>query len=62
MFDLRSRKELPYSEEWFRVPPHAPHGQTPKLGVLPGLREFAQSPQPAPGSAGPPSRDSHPYG
>jgi hypothetical protein len=33
-FDLRNRKELPYSEEWFRVPPHAPHGQTPKLGVL----------------------------
>jgi hypothetical protein len=33
-FDLRNRKELPYCEEWFRVPPHAPHGQTPKLGVL----------------------------
>ena len=33
-FDFRNRKELPYSEEWFRVPPHAPHGQTPKLGVL----------------------------
>jgi hypothetical protein len=33
-FDLRTRKVLPYSEEWFRVPPHAPHGQTPKLGVL----------------------------
>jgi hypothetical protein len=33
-FDLRNRRELPYSEEWFRVPPHAPHGQTPKLGVL----------------------------
>jgi hypothetical protein len=33
-FDLRTRKELPYSEEWFRVPPRAPHGQTPKLGVL----------------------------
>ena len=33
-FDLRNRKELPYSEEWFRVPPHTPHGQTPKLGVL----------------------------
>jgi hypothetical protein len=33
-FDLRNGKELSYSEEWFRAPPHAPHGQTPKLGVL----------------------------
>ena len=33
-FDLRSVKELPYNEQWFRVPPGAPHGQTPKLGVL----------------------------
>lgn len=33
-FDLRNRRELPYSEEWFRAPPHAPHGQIPKLGVL----------------------------
>jgi hypothetical protein len=33
-FDLRNCKELPYNEEWFRVPPHAPYGQTPKLGVL----------------------------
>ena len=33
-FDLRNTKELPYDEEWFRVPPQAPYGQTPKLGVL----------------------------
>lgn len=33
-FDLRNRKQLPYNVEWFRIPPHAPHGQTPKLGVL----------------------------
>lgn len=26
--------ELPYTSEWFSVPPHAPHGQTPKLGIL----------------------------
>ena len=43
-FDLRSVKELPYSEEWFRVPPHAPHGQTPRLGVLhPGLMRRAKA-------------------
>jgi len=33
-FDLRNTKELPYDEQWFRVPPQAPHGQTPKLGIL----------------------------
>jgi len=43
-FDLRHMKELPYSEEWFRVPPHAPHGQTPRLGVLhPGLMRRAKA-------------------
>ena len=43
-FDLRSRKELPYDEDWFRVPPHAPHGQTPKLGVLhPALMRRAKA-------------------
>ncbi len=43
-FDLRSVKELPYSEEWFRVPPHAPYGQTPRLGVLhPGLMRRAKA-------------------
>ena len=25
---------LPYSDEWFDVLPSAPHGQTPRLGVL----------------------------
>lgn len=43
-FDLRNRKELPYNEAWFRVPPHAPHGQTPKLGVLhPSLMRRAKA-------------------
>jgi hypothetical protein len=33
-FDLASIVELPYSERWFAVPPGAPHGQIPKLGLL----------------------------
>jgi hypothetical protein len=33
-FNLGQALDLPYSAEWFSVPPAAPHGQTPKLGVL----------------------------
>jgi len=33
-FSFHSTVELPYSSEWFKVPPGAPNGQTPKLGVL----------------------------
>ena len=33
-FDLRRLLNLPYSADWFSVPPAAPHGQTPKLGTL----------------------------
>ena len=33
-FDLRQVLDLPYTSEWFSVPPIAPHGQTPKLGTL----------------------------
>ena len=33
-FDLRRVESLPYTEEWFRVPPSRPHGQQPKLGTL----------------------------
>ena len=33
-FDLKQAIDLPYSTEWFSVPPAAPHGQTPKLGTL----------------------------
>jgi len=33
-FDLRQVLDLPYNTEWFSVPPAAPHGQTPRLGVL----------------------------
>ncbi|MFM7343198.1 MAG: hypothetical protein ACKO3Q_11090 [Betaproteobacteria bacterium] len=33
-FDLSKVLELPYNDDYFSVPPHAPHGQNPKLGTL----------------------------
>ena len=33
-FDLSKRLELPYNDAYFSIPPHAPHGQIPKLGTL----------------------------
>ena len=33
-FSFHNTVELPYSSEWFKVPPGAPNDQTPKLGVL----------------------------
>ena len=33
-FDLKQALDLPYSDEWFSVPPAAPHGQNPRLGTL----------------------------
>jgi hypothetical protein len=43
-FDMRNRRELPYNDEWFRVPPQPMHGQTPKLGVLhPSLMRAARA-------------------
>lgn len=33
-FDLKQILDLPYTTDWFSVPPAAPHGQTPKLGTL----------------------------
>ena len=33
-FDLKQTLDMPYTTEWFSVPPAAPHGQTPKLGTL----------------------------
>jgi len=33
-FDLGKALDLPYPTEWFSVPPAAPYGQTPKLGML----------------------------
>ena len=43
-FDLARSVTLPYTDEWFRVPPIPPFGQTPKLGVLhPSLMRRAQA-------------------
>src|SRR2546421_5622576 len=33
-FDLKQAVDLPYTAEWFSVPPAAPHGQSAKLGTL----------------------------
>jgi hypothetical protein len=33
-FDLSRTLEIDFSPYWFAVPPGAPHGQTPKLGIL----------------------------
>lgn len=33
-FDMARPVFLPYTDEWFAVPPGAPYGQTPKLGIL----------------------------
>ncbi len=43
-FNLRQVLDLPYDTEWFSVPPAAPHGQTPKLGLLhPSLMRTVQA-------------------
>ena len=33
-FNLKQTVDLPYTTEWFSVPPAAPHGHRPKLGML----------------------------
>ncbi|MDE1891841.1 MAG: hypothetical protein KGI13_05020 [Betaproteobacteria bacterium] len=33
-FDLSKIINLPYNNHYFTVPPHAPYGQNPKLGIL----------------------------
>jgi hypothetical protein len=33
-FDLKQTVDLPYNRDWFSVPPAAPHGQIPKIGIL----------------------------
>jgi hypothetical protein len=33
-FNLGKTFELDYNDIWFGVPPHAPYGQIPKLGIL----------------------------
>jgi len=43
-FNLGETFELDFNGEWFAVPPGAPHGQTPKLGVLhPSLMRRAKA-------------------
>ena len=43
-FDIGKQQSLPYTEQWFRVPPAQPFGQSPKLGVLhPSLMRRAQA-------------------
>ena len=33
-FNLGQTVDLPYTVEWFSVPPAAPHGQNPRIGTL----------------------------
>jgi hypothetical protein len=33
-FDMNKVLELPFNDSYFSIPPHAPHGQIPKLGIL----------------------------
>ena len=43
-FDLKNILELPFNDAYFSVPPHAPHGQSPKLGTLhPSMVRLAAS-------------------
>ncbi len=43
-FYLGKPANLPYTDEWFRVPPGQPFGQSPKLGTLhPSLMRRAQA-------------------
>lgn len=43
-FNLKLRAAVPYTDEWFRVPPNPSFGQTPKLGILhPGLMRRASA-------------------
>ncbi len=43
-FNFKKMVLLPWTEAFFKVPPHAPCGQTPKLGTLhPSLMRAAQA-------------------
>ena len=43
-FDLRKTHVLPYTEEWFAVPPNPRYGVSPKLGTLhPNLMRRAEA-------------------
>ena len=43
-FNFNRAVELPYNDHWFKVPPGAPNGQVPRLGLLhPSLMRRAKS-------------------
>lgn len=43
-FNLGKSLDLPFNDTYFSVPPHAPHGQIPKLGTLhPSMVRIAAS-------------------
>lgn len=43
-FDFRKTYILPYTEEWFAVPPSPRHGANPKIGILhPSLMKRAEA-------------------
>lgn len=43
-FDLKNSVKLPFNGDWFDVPPAAPHGQCPQLGLLhPSLMQAVQA-------------------
>jgi len=43
-FNLGRALDLPFSTKWFSVPPGAPHGQVPRLGILhPSLVKAVQA-------------------
>lgn len=43
-FDFNAVVELPWTEQFFKVAPRAPHGQTPRLGTLhPSLMRAAKA-------------------
>ena len=33
-FSFKHMLELDYSDQWFKIPPESPHGQTPTIGTL----------------------------
>jgi len=53
-FNLGKVLELPFNDVFFSVPPHAPHGQIPRLGTLhPSIVRFAAAAFAAASSARP---------
>lgn len=43
-FDFKATVELPWTEQFFKIPPRSRYGQTPKLGILhPSLMRAAKA-------------------